>query len=483
MRLFLIGWGDDQPELVEVAADLQARGHEIAYWTRSSLRLAVDQTRFPRTIFHDYAEVVVGKPASGVVTDDFPRLSENFIKQFLRYESEVITMMNKKYEWMTTSERKHLYYHFLWYWNGVIEKYKPELIIFPIATHTLYDFVLYGLAEFYKIPVVLFAVTTINPHLLVMNDFRLGCVSLGAQLRELEHTSIAVSDLSPALQEYFITQTGSAADVPPPYLKKNIDEYATVKNFLRLKSQMIIKSFQDLSIVSKAIQYIFKKLLPNVKDEYERVQVQPDFDKKFIYVALHYQPECATSPLGGIFVDQILMIEILAAALPTGWVIYVKEHPMQWYPRGTNFTGYRYQGYYEHLSKIKNVFIVPVEVNNYRLLRNCQVVATITGSSGWEGVLRLKPAVVFGYAWYRDCPGVFKVSDVSSCQQALEQIVRGTAVKHEGVIKFLYALDRVSVKGYLDSYNEHISRLTPAENRNNIVNAFVGEIEKIKNIN
>ncbi|MDP2946803.1 MAG: capsule biosynthesis protein, partial [Nanoarchaeota archaeon] len=93
------------------------------------------------------------------------------------------------------------------------------------------------------------------------------------------------------------------------------------------------------------IQYIANKFKQNLKKEYNSVQTKPDFDKKFIYVPLNLQPECSTSPQGNIFVDQILMIETLSASLPSDWIIYVKEHPIQWLRRGLNFFYYLYQGY------------------------------------------------------------------------------------------------------------------------------------------
>lgn len=477
MRVFLIEWAGECPETAEAVYDLKEKGHTIVYWTRSSINFTIDRSRFPNTIFHDYNDVVAAKPAPGVNVDNFSPIGEDFIKKFLEYESELITMMNKKYEWMTINERKHLFYHYLWYWNGVIEKYKPELIIFQVATHTLYDFVLYGLAKYYKIPTFMFEVSVISPYLLTINDYHVGSQALRVEMQKLKTQDISLSQLAPILRDYFIKSLQS--DAPPDYLKMMICRYSGITNWLRIKSKMVFNSLKDFSIFKKIVEHIYKKMSSNLRDEYLRVQVAPDFNKKFIYVALHYQPECATSPLGGIFVDQILMIEILSAALPDDWVVYVKEHPLQWHPRGKNFTSYRYRGYYEHISKIKNVFIVQSEISGYVFIRNCQAVATVTGSSAWEGILKKKPAIIFGYPWYRDCPGVLKVNDVKSCRDALARIIKGDIIREQDIIKYLYALEKASVQGCLDSYSQKASRLSPQTNRENLLNAFLDEIKKI----
>lgn len=473
MRIFLIGIG-----LADVMKEIK-KYHEIIYWSASGLN-EKEQKDFPDTIFHDYYDATAARPASGVDDSQFLPPGEDLIRRMQGWETEILTMMNKKYEGMGVSERKRLYYQFLRYWDGVIKKFRPGIIIFPMAPHALYDFVLYGLADLYKIPKVLFDFTSINSRILVNNDYRSGCPDLVEEINKNKDKNISLSDLSSDIREYYLEQISGKADLPPAYLKKNIDEYSLFKNWFRIKLNMVLVSIKDLSFIIKAFNYIVKKLKSDLRDEYRRVQITPDLDKKFVFVALHYQPECATSPLGGVFVDQILLIEILSVALPDGWVIYVKEHPLQWHPRGTNFTSYRYRGFYEQIAKIKNVFIVPTEVSGYELTRKSQVIATVTGSLGWDGILRNKPAIIFGYAWYRECLGVFKVTDVVSCSEAFRKILQNNAVKQEDVVKYLFSLDRASVRGYMEHCYYSNSKISPQENKENFLAAFLKEIEKIK---
>ncbi|MBQ6534213.1 MAG: hypothetical protein IJI37_03510, partial [Opitutales bacterium] len=44
-----------------------------------------------------------------------------------------------------------------------------------------------------------------------------------------------------------------------------------------------------------------------------------DMGKKFVYFAMHLQPEATTNPLGGIYADQALAIEHLRQILPDDW--------------------------------------------------------------------------------------------------------------------------------------------------------------------
>jgi len=196
---------------------------------------------------------------------------------------------------------------------------------------------------------------------------------------------------------------------------------------------------------------------------------------------LHYQPECATAPLGTVFVDQILMIKILAAVIPDDWVVYVKEHPYQWLMQGINYTNSRYPGYFEKIAKIKKVKLIPIEIETTELIKKSQVVATITGTVGWESVVRKKPVLMFGYPWYRDAPGIFKVNNVSSCQTALDKINSGLTIKEQDIINYLISFGNISVHTSFERTSDIIRlTMTPEEYADNLAEPIIKDIKDNK---
>ncbi|WP_461248593.1 hypothetical protein, partial [Treponema sp. R6D11] len=62
---------------------------------------------------------------------------------------------------------------------------------------------------------------------------------------------------------------------------------------------------------------------------YNQLAENPDYNLKYIYIPLHYQPEMTTSPIAKEYVRQELVISILDYYLPKDVTIYIKEHPMQ----------------------------------------------------------------------------------------------------------------------------------------------------------
>jgi len=131
---------------------------------------------------------------------------------------------------------------------------------------------------------------------------------------------------------------------------------------------------------------------------------QPDLDVDYVYFPLHLQPEMSTSALGGKYADQLLALERLSAMVPPGWLIYAKENPKQTsFQRGPLF--------YKRLDGMKNVRYIHKSVSTVDLMKHSQLVATITGTAGWEAITGGKKVIVFGRAWYRELPGVFEYHD------------------------------------------------------------------------
>ena len=224
------------------------------------------------------------------------------------------------------------------------------------------------------------------------------------------------------------------------------------------------------------IGYLIKKIGPNIKKEYVALQTTPDYSQKYIYLPLHYQPECSTSPLGGVFADQILMVKILSYCLPKDWLVYVKEHPIQWATSSLAFFDFRYQGYYQEIAKIKNVKLVPIETNSHKLIANSQAVCTVSGTAGMEALLRSRPVLLFGNISFHDCPGVFKIKNSAACKEAIEKIVSGFKIDQQLIINYLASLDKVSYHLNIDRGVQEYLKITEEDLARTIIGVMLSEV-------
>ena len=107
-----------------------------------------------------------------------------------------------------------------------------------------------------------------------------------------------------------------------------------------------------------------------------------------------------------------------------------------------------------------------------------RAVASVAGTAGWEAVNRSTPALVFGYAWYRFCEGVFYTPTMESCRAALKEIADGytvdqnklrayvKAIDEQGIPKFYQdpkMLDELGETRYIEHYADKVSEQLNAE--------------------
>jgi len=471
MRIFLI-WPGKNQETVNLVSGLKQSGHEIVYWTSAKEH----EGKFPEIILHDHFDAWNGVPPKELAGVAFDPPGEELIKKLSGVESIIMTMMNKHFEGRCVDERKNYYYDLLGYWYGVLNKYKPEAIIFSAPPHPTFSYLIFELARLLNINTLMFDLAPVAGRMIWYNDFWQGNRALKEELIKNKNKNFSLADLSEDLRAYFKLQIDETKDATPYYLKHDRIKNNLVNKTI-LKQKILFKSLKDLTFFKKIFLYLKKLIIGNTQKEYARFcDPQPDLSKKFIYVPLHYQPECNTSPMGGAFVSQILMIKTLSAALPEGWRIYVKEHPVQWMAFGLNYTDSRYPDYYKEIARVKNVHLIPVETDTYYLVKQAQAVATVTGTAGWEAVLRGKPALIFGCAWYNDCPGVWQINDVLTCRQALEKISGGSLPDRQTTINYLKCFESSSVSSFVNDPTE--SQVTEQESTRNILAVIDKELKR-----
>lgn len=124
---------------------------------------------------------------------------------------------------------------------------------------------------------------------------------------------------------------------------------------------------------------------------------------KFVYFPLHYEPEANTSALGGEFTNQLDAVAALHAILPSGWRILIKENPIQEHM-------FRDLPFYKRLADLNRVHFVGDDADSASLIARASIVATVTGTAGFEALLIGRPCLHFGDAWYQGFPGAFEYS-------------------------------------------------------------------------
>ncbi|RKX28701.1 MAG: hypothetical protein DRP47_03635 [Candidatus Zixiibacteriota bacterium] len=192
-----------------------------------------------------------------------------------------------------------------------------------------------------------------------------------------------------------------------------------------------------LNYVSKFVRFLSEELFGQARTEYmdytllERIKnkthiilnkyqiaelpFEVNFEateqNRFALFTLHKQPEASIDVMGGVYTNQLALIEILSKLLPVNCTLLVKEH--------SNAIGDRGRDFYNSIISMKNVRIVDPWVNSHDLLKQIDIVFSVSGTIGMEASIMGKKAVLFCPTFFTKMPNVYFINDLTSIKKVL----------------------------------------------------------------
>jgi len=153
-----------------------------------------------------------------------------------------------------------------------------------------------------------------------------------------------------------------------------------------------------------------RKRLEKLRHEYDLHSFKGLLSANYWMFLLHFEPEKTTLPNGDLLGDQLYLIRQAAARLPKGTELLVKEHPSQLLSGMNGHVG-RANSFYQEASSIPGVRLLPDYVGEIELMRNAEVIFTVTGTVGIEGSILGRPVIYFGHPWYKNFEGTCAFRD------------------------------------------------------------------------
>lgn len=436
---------------------LQRLGYDVRYMAGLSELRDAAVSAFPSVIYEDAATFLAGIEDVGEMRESHIPFNYNVIlRELSEYEFIIKYMINREYD-HGHDRTNEIYFSLISYWLEIIDTIHPEIIIAPYTPYTAREYVLYALAKVYRIRFLSFFRATVGYYLnipftdLSANTFP-SVVDKYCELKSTQHP-FWIQDYA---NQRMKKKSNAASILGEADMKlKETVEFNTLP-ILRNYFKDTRSHISGLPLVPAIKRIWFDvKNLPSVLDRvddfallksiYDSLCVHPDYSQPYIFFPLHYQPEQTTCPFGEYSVYQYLPIEMVAASLPPGWLVYVKEHYVTFSPFHGGLKK-RSQQYYERLAKIPNVRLIRTEVQSAELIDRAKAVATIAGSPGYEALLRGKPTLTFGTAWYNGCEGVFPVRTFFDCTEAIYKIKKGVEINPVDFLLFVQATEMAGAK-------------------------------------
>jgi len=490
---------------LEIEGALELSYCVIASKPKFEKQLETFKASHPDTIFHDAIEATMGLPALKLKV---PVIDEPKLRALAEHEAIVMRMLDRMdpTDCFTYRDRYRHYIRLLSYWSAVLEEIKPDLVLFGLTPHMGWDYVLYILARHSGIRTVMFSLNSALGRVMWSE-------TIGSYSDRVAHSYLSPPTLSSreinsidnhlqlTRQEYTHAKPRYAAMLET--LNQGEKVNWTLKTPLRpLKSAVWVLIFAGRKL-RRVLDRVFPPASLYVKNYWkhpnmtfesshysarERMGVEKyklgrlaqlnkcyetlsiklsenDLNTPFIFLALHYQPEATTSPEGGYYVDQRLIVDALSRSLPKGWRLYVKEHYLQLKAKSSKGWQSRDLQFYKDIVEHSNVRLVSLETSSFTLIDSSKAMATITGYAAWEALVRGKPAILFGRPWFGACPGAYMVKSVEEIHSAILKISDPSNCPDSAAVRdYIIAYYAVSFAGFRSKWNKEASGLTNEQN-------------------
>lgn len=385
-------------------------------------------------------------------------LDEVLIGQMRECEAIFMTMVSRL-EWkrqFSYEMRKRWYLRHLRFWNDYIERHGINLYLSAWTPHEIPDIIIYYLCKRKGIRVLFFeCANVVLDTSFAEHDWEESAGQIDVRYTKLlqEHTDTrdpSQVPLHPHYEERYQALTQAVGSKPPAFY------YSQWKSYWALLYRTIWE--KPLILCQTMVRYCtpggLKRAFAAAKRYwvsrtynafYNACAIEPDFDRPFVYLPLHFQPELATTPMGGGFGDQILVAQMLQVCLPDDVLIYVKEHPWEsaWTVRSIQ--------YYRDFLELPKVRLVARSADTFALREHCRAVATVTGTAGMEALFRGKPVFLFGHRFYQYARGVYRIHSYDDCVHAVREVfVEGKKPTSLDCRLYLKAMEETRVHGVID---------------------------------
>lgn len=496
---------------IEIIANLQTYDPEIVpvYWSAwRHLQKDIAEV-YPHTLVHDVADA-----KRNIFPSELDHLKhkefDSICQEVWNEEAQTVYDMLNRFDHsrdFSFIERQHYFYEALIYWNALLNHYNPELVVFPCPPHVTYDYIVLALCRKKGVKTIMFDEATIfPPYCFAMSDYIDDATSLGRNYRaslmagakfnveesilnEIKKIRTTYKEAKP-YREVIAHQSLHKRTVRQRLLEWKLIAFAFIDDLFKLSISSRFYVINDAAVIKQkdvSLRASFRERFSMTKfliqrtcemnvserqfDLYHSLCSNVDISKKYIYLSLSGQPERTSNPQGDEFSYQILMANILANAIPDDWVLYIKEHPNQFHPK-MYVNLYRNAEYYSLLAQHPKIKLIPTNADPFEMLDNSMAVATISGTTGLEAIIRGKHVLIFGHPWYVEAPGVMRVKCFEDAQRAIVKLKEGVAIAEQELLRFFSCIPTTAFKGLGDPLPDHYG-VSSEENAKSIAEAVI----------
>ncbi|MEO8530706.1 MAG: hypothetical protein ABI459_05750 [Deltaproteobacteria bacterium] len=154
--------------------------------------------------------------------------------------------------------------------------------------------------------------------------------------------------------------------------------------------------------------------------------------ERYYFYPLHLEPEAVVLyHAHGLYTNQVKLIQNIAAQLPPGVMLYVKDHPHD--------HGYRSVEDYHAIKSVPNIRLLDASVPGKEVINQSLGVVTLTGTAGFEALLMGKQVFTFGKCFYSPGAGVVYLRNIRDLREAFYDAQIRLPIADEALYGYLTA--------------------------------------------
>jgi capsular polysaccharide biosynthesis protein len=192
-----------------------------------------------------------------------------------------------------------------------------------------------------------------------------------------------------------------------------------------------------------------------------RSAYRPIGDERFVFYPMHAGRDTQISVRAHQWQNQLALIEHMAASMPYGCELAIKEHPFEVGAFPANVLK-------SLLRRHSNIRLLDPSTHAHAVFPRCTAVATINSTAGFEGIFFGKPVVTFGHSSFRGLGLTYDVTDMFETPNVFVQALGRGAPPEAEIVRFVCFLYRNSMPGVglsldlsdenIQHYVEHLAR-------------------------
>jgi len=266
----------------------------------------------------------------------------------------------------------------------ILDEVKPDFLIMGQTT-LHHNHLFYKICQARGVKILMFRESYLRDRWIIASDD----YSIDHTEYDVKHNFGSLSEIQNYIKKYDATRQLSS--YTKTFQSSKLKYLQSVLKYLFSDNSNIKTHFTYYGRTKLAVLRI--TLINVIKKKYRQYFINKNLirdienKKPFIYFSLQSEPERSTLIAAPLFTNQIEVVTNIAKSLPSGYNLYVKEHPLMY------FREWRSISYYKQIMSLPNVILIHPSVKSDYIIKRSSLVVSINSTSALEAGFYNKPSI------------------------------------------------------------------------------------------